>query len=91
MALPQSAVSDLLEVLRTGKAVDLIRESVRAVPQELIAAETAEFIGATRAERSESRTNDRNGSRPRMLATMAGDIDPRIPKLRMGFVLPADP
>jgi hypothetical protein len=29
MALPQSAVSDLLEVLRTGEAIDLIRESVR--------------------------------------------------------------
>jgi len=39
MALPQSAVSDLLEVLRTGEAVDLIRESVRTVLQELIEAE----------------------------------------------------
>jgi hypothetical protein len=54
MALPQSAVSDLLEVLRTGEAVDLIRESVRTVLQELIEAEAAEFIGATRYERSES-------------------------------------
>ena len=59
MALPQSAVSDLLEVLRTGEAVDLIRESVRTVLQELIEAEAAEFIGATRYERSESRTNKR--------------------------------
>jgi len=31
MALPQSGVSDLLGVLRTGEAVDLIRESVRTV------------------------------------------------------------
>ena len=61
MALPQSAVSELLEVLRTGEAVDLIRESVRTVLQELIEAEAAEFIGATRYERSESRTNERNG------------------------------
>jgi transposase-like protein len=75
MALPQSAASDLLEVLRTGEAVDLIRESVRTVLQELIEAEAAEFIGATRYERSESRTNERNGSRPRMLATKTGDID----------------
>jgi len=88
MVLPQSAVSDLLEVLRTGEAVDLIRESVRTVLQELIEAEAAEFIGATRYERSESRTNERNGSRPRMLATKAGDIDLRIPKLRKGSFFP---
>lgn len=88
MALPQFAVSDLLEVLRTGEAVDLIRESVRTALQELIEAEAAEFIGATRYERSESRTNERNGSRPRMLATKAGDIDLRIPKLRKGSFFP---
>jgi transposase-like protein len=51
-------------------------------------AEAAEFIGATRYERSESRTNERNGSRPRMLATKAGDIDLRIPKLRKGSFFP---
>lgn len=28
MALPQSALSELLEVFRTGDGVDLIRESV---------------------------------------------------------------
>jgi transposase-like protein len=33
-------------VLRTGEAVDLIRESVRAVMQELIEAEASEVIGA---------------------------------------------
>jgi putative transposase len=88
MALPQSAVSDLLEVLRTGEAVDLIRESVRTVLQELIEAETAEAIGAARYERADTRTNERNGSRPRTLSTKAGDIDLRIPKLRKGSFFP---
>jgi putative transposase len=88
MALPQSAVSDLLEVLRTGEAVDLIRESVRTVLQELIEAETAEAIGAARYERVDTRTNERNGSRPRTLSTKAGDIDLRIPKLRKGSFFP---
>ncbi len=37
MTLPQSAVSDLLDALRAG--VDLVRESVRIVLQELIEAE----------------------------------------------------
>jgi putative transposase len=41
MALSESAVSELLEVLRTGDAVDLIRESVRTVLQELIETERA--------------------------------------------------
>jgi putative transposase len=88
MALPQSAVSDLLEVLRTGEAVDLIRESVRTVLQELIEAEATEFIGAARYERTESRLTERNGARPRTLSTKAGDIDLRIPKLRKGSFFP---
>ena len=88
MALPQSAVSDLLEVLRTGEAVDLIRESVRMVLQELIEAEATEVIGAARYERTESRVNERNGARPRTLSTKAGDIELRIPKLRKGSFFP---
>lgn len=88
MALPQSAVSDLLEVLRTVEAVDLIRESVRVVMQELIEAEATQVVGAGRYERSESRVNERNGSRPRTLSTKAGDIDLRIPKLRKGSFFP---
>ena len=55
MALSQSAVSELLEAFRTGEGVDLIRESVRMVMQELIEAEATEHIGAARYERSESR------------------------------------
>ena len=84
MALPQSAVSELLEAFRTGGGVDLIRESVRMVMQALIEAEAAEKIGAARYERTEARTTDRNGARPRLLATQAGDVELRIPKLRKG-------
>src|SRR5690606_17994592 len=89
MALSQSAVSELLEVLRTGEAVDLIRESVRMVLQELIDAEASQVIGAARYERTPSRVTQRNGSRPRMLATQAGDVQLRIPKLRRGSFFPA--
>jgi putative transposase len=45
-------------------------------------------IGAARYERTASRVNVRNGSRPRILATQAGDIDLRIPKLRKGSFFP---
>ncbi len=51
-------------------------------------AEASEVIGAARYERSETRTNERNGSRSRTLATQAGDIDLRIPKLRKGSFFP---
>jgi putative transposase len=88
MALSQSAVSELLEAFRTGDGVDLIRESVRMVMQELIEAEATERIGAAKYERAESRTTDRNGVRPRLLATRAGDVELRIPKLRKGSFFP---
>lgn len=89
MALPQSALSELLEAFRAGDGADLIRDSVRYVLQELIELEAAEQIGAHRYERTESRTTERNGSRPRVLSTQAGDVALRIPKLRKGSFFPS--
>ncbi len=91
MALSQSALSELLDAFRAGDGVDLVRESVRMVMQELIEAEAAERIGAGRYERTEERVTERNGTRPRLVTTQAGDIGLRIPKLRKGVVLPRDP
>ena len=54
--------------------MDLIRESVQLVMQELIEIEAADRVGAGRYERSESRVTDRNGTRPRPVATQAGDV-----------------
>jgi len=88
MALSQSAVSELLEAFRTGEGVDLIRESVRMVMQELIEAEATDHIGAGRYVRTEQRVTERNGARARLLATQAGDIELRIPKLRKGSFFP---
>jgi len=89
MALSQSALSELLDAFRAGDGVDLIRESVRTVLQELIEAEAAEVIGAGRYERTETRVTDRNGSRPRLLTTKAGDVALSIPKLRAGSFFPS--
>ncbi|HVX53642.1 IS256 family transposase [Nocardioides sp.] len=88
MALPQSALSELLEAFRTGDGVDLIRESVRVALQELIELEATERIGAAPYERTEDRVAERNGHRPRMLTTTAGDVELRIPKLRKGSFFP---
>jgi transposase-like protein len=89
MALSQSVVSELLDAFRSGDGVDLVRDAVRLVMQELIETEATEQIGAARYERSETRVTDRNGSRPRLVATQAGDIELRIPKLRKGSFFPS--
>lgn len=89
MALSQSALSELLDAFRTGDGVDMIRESVRTVLQELLEFEAAGVIGAQRYERSEDRVTERNGTRPKLLATKAGDVELRIPKLRKGSFFPS--
>ncbi len=89
MALSQSDLSELLDALRAGGDVDLIRSSVEMVLQALIDAEATEFIGAGRHERTESRTNQRNGIRPKLLTTKAGDVELAIPKLRHGSFFPS--
>ncbi len=78
MALPQSALSELLEAFRAGDGVDLVRDSVRVALQELIDLEATERIGAARYERTEDRVAERNGHRPRQLTTKAGDVELRI-------------
>ena len=89
MALSQSALSELLDAFRAGDGVDLIRDAVRLVMQELIEVEATEQIGAARYERTDTRVTERNGRRPRLLATQAGDIELRIPKLRKGCFFPS--
>lgn len=89
MALSQSVLSELLDAFRSGEGVDLVRDAVRLVMQELIEVEAAQQIGAARYERTENRVTQRNGSRPRLAATQAGDIELRIPKLRKGSFFPS--
>jgi putative transposase len=89
MALSESALSELLDAFRAGDGIDLIRDAVRLVLQELVELEATDRIGAARYERSESRITERNGGRPRVLSTQAGDVELRIPKLRKGSLFPA--
>jgi putative transposase len=89
MALSESVLSELLDAFRAGEGVDLVRDAVRLVMQELIETEATERVGAARYERSDTRTTERNGSRPRLVATQAGDIELRIPKLRKGSFFPS--
>jgi putative transposase len=89
VAVDESALSELLEAFRAGDGLDVVREAVRMVFQELIETEFADVIGAARYERTEERVTHRNGSRPRLLSTKAGDVALRIPKLREGTFFPS--
>src|SRR5258706_14967532 len=89
MALSASAVSELLDVLRTGQAVDLTRESVQMVLQELIETEATDVIGAARYVRTDTR------SPQRLPAADAGDAGrrhrPAQSEARAGARSSADP
>jgi putative transposase len=89
MALSKSALSDLLDALRAGGDLDVVREALGLVLQALIEAEADQAIGAGRYERTQTRTTHRNGTRARLLSTKAGDVELRIPKLREGSFFPA--
>jgi putative transposase len=89
MALSKSALSDLLDALRAGGDLDVVREALGLVLQALIDAEADQAIGAGRYERTQTRTTHRNGTRSRSLSTKAGDVELRIPKLREGSFFPA--
>jgi len=89
MTQSQSALSDLLDAIRAGGSIDVMREAMAFALQELIDLEAAQAIGAGRYERTDERTTHRNGSRSRLLSTKAGDVELRIPKFRQGSFFPA--
>lgn len=78
MTLDQSALLELLGELQSTDVSDRVRLATQKLYQELIDAEATAFIGAAPYERSEGRVAVRNGSRPRTLATTAGDLDSRL-------------
>jgi putative transposase len=81
----------LLDTLRKGEepAEDPLRQIVRWAVQELMEAEVAERIGAGRYERTDERSAQRNGYRPRTWDTRVGSLELQIPKLRTGSYLPS--
>ena len=84
MALDQSALLELLEVLKAADAGDVVRRAVESVFQALIDAEATAAIGAGPHQRTGARVAQRNGYRDRLVTTGAGDVELRIPKLRAG-------
>ena len=56
----------------SGDGLDLVREAVCYVMQELIETEATEVVGTRCYERNEHRSNERNGHRTRILSTKYG-------------------
>ncbi len=67
---------------------DVVREMLKAFAEQLMSAEADALCGAAWGERSDERTNRRNGYRPRVFDTRAGTVELAIPKLRTGSYFP---
>ena len=67
---------------------DLVREMLRVFAETLMSAEVDARCGAAYGERSEDRTNRRNGYRARRWDTRAGTVELGVPKLREGSYFP---
>ena len=61
-----------------------LKEIVERVLQELLEAEMTEHIGAAPYERTQKRTGQRNGYKPRALRTRVGTLNLLVPQDREG-------
>ena len=78
----------LRELLEKGSDTTLLREMIGFAAQRLMELEAETLCGGGHGERSEARTNHRNGYRDRDWQTRAGTVELRIPKLRRGSYFP---
>jgi putative transposase len=80
MAVNESALSGLGELLAAtdGSLAWSLAEILTVAVQELIEAELTARIGAERRKRT-TRLAQRNGHRPKLVSTPAGDIEVGIP------------
>lgn len=84
-----AALADVLARLGDDGARDLFRRLLEQALQQLIDTELTAAIGARPHERTDARSNWRNGARARTLSTPAGDVELRIPKVRVGSFFPS--
>src|ERR1700743_2950454 len=78
----------LRELMEKGPDATLLRKMIGFAAQRLMELETETLCGAGHGERSENRTNLRNGYRDRDWQPWAGTVELRIPKLRRGSYFP---
>jgi putative transposase len=85
-------IMTLIDELRKSglhENLEFCKKAAEYLAQQAIELEAEEVIGAKKYERSETRTNQRNGTRKRTLETRVGEIELEIPKLRKGTYFPS--
>ena len=83
-----SSMIDLGELLDKTDDAGFLRQMIGYAAQRLMDLDLEDLCGAGYGERSEDRTNQRNGYRERRWETRAGSVDLKIPKLRKGSYFP---
>ncbi|MEV0694997.1 transposase [Streptomyces sp. NPDC050388] len=79
VASPRHDLLRLLESLRSADGLELVREVAERLLQELFEAEATAGIGTEWGERTDTRTNHRNGHREKTGTTRAGAREPLPP------------
>jgi transposase-like protein len=87
-ARPSIDLSSFLDEQLSQASPDLLRQMLKTFAEALMSAEADTTCGADYQQRSEARTNSRNGYRERRWDTRAGSIELAIPKLRSGSYFP---
>ena len=83
-------VEQVVGYLLEGEGLDVLRESLAWVVQQLMEAEVSQLIGAGHGERApEERLTHRNGYRLRTWSTRTGELELAIPKIRRGSYFPS--
>lgn len=85
--LPQPDLLDNHDLL--GAPTDDLRALLGLVLNRVMEMDVTRLSGAEPYERTEARSNQRNGTRPRRFDTRMGTIDLAVPRLRNGGYLPA--
>jgi len=80
---------EALSALQSDVGGDLVRQMAAFLCPAPIDVEATGVVQAECPEHTLVRTTQRNGSRPRLLTTKAGNIELRIPKLRKGSAFPS--
>ena len=88
MALDDSALLEMIEMLRTADGGELMRRLLGGMLQAVVDAEATARIGAGLHERTEDRTTQRNGTRDKLVTTAAGDLTVKIGESPDRVVLP---
>jgi transposase-like protein len=90
MAAPHSVDPAQLvaELASASVSSDVLQAMVTSLANALMSAQADQVCGAEYGERSDARTNQRNGYRARDWDTRAGTVELAVPKLRHGSFFP---